>query len=712
MSPAAMARFAWDVRAAQAEGPVRRGRVEHLRAVLQGARPGGLRALRGRHGGARARAGGADRAGHRAAGPDAARRGRPRRVPRPSPPQRRPDPDAHRARHGDRPHRRARARRRRLRRQAVQRRGGDRPHPRRPAALRRLPPVRRPGARGRRDGRRPPGGSRRPPRPARGRGAPAQPQGVRPADGADRPRRARGDARGPDGARVGRELVRLDQDARRAHPLAAPEARRRPGRAALPAHGPRRRLPLHRAGGVGMTLRGRLLLALAYILLLAIVALEVPLAISLRDRVDAEVRSQARSQADVVAATVAGNLDAPETLDETVRTAGEAVRGRVVVTDRAGALLADSAGTDRLGTDYGDRPEIASALRGTPVQDRRRSDTLDQEILATAVPVVERGTRVGVVRVTQSVSAVSRATNRATLGLAAIGLLVLGLGLAAGVVIARQIAGPLRRLDAAAARVAGGDLAARARVEGSAEQRSLAETFNGMTARLERLVAGQRDFVADASHQLRTPLAGLQLRLEEARAVTDDPEVHEEIDAGLAELDRLAAIISELLLLSQAGEVDAPPEPIDLDDAARRAAARHDGTEGARVEAVEAAAGAPAYCPAADLDRVLDALIENALRYGGGDITVVARPGGVEVLDRGPGLAREELDAVFERFHRGRAGRAGPSGTGLGLAIARELARRWGGEVELANRPDGGAAARITVPAPPRERERAGFPVS
>ena len=157
-----------------------------------------------------------------------------------------------------------------------------------------------------------------------------------------------------------------------------------------------------------MTLRGRLLLALAYILLLAIVALEVPLAISLRARVDAEVRSQARAQADVVAATVAGNLDDPEALDDPVRTAAEAVRGRVVVTDLEGALLADSAGTDRLGTDYGDRPEIAQALRtGRPVQDRRRSDTLDQEILATAVPVVEAGARVGAVRVTQSVEDVS-----------------------------------------------------------------------------------------------------------------------------------------------------------------------------------------------------------------------------------------------------------------------------------------------------------------
>ena len=338
----------------------------------------------------------------------------------------------------------------------------------------------------------------------------------------------------------------------------------------------------------GLTLRGRLLLALAYILLLAIVALEVPLALSLRDRVDAEVTSQARSQAEVVAATVSGELDRADAGDlaQTVAAAAANVRGRVLVVDLDGALLADSAGTDRLGTYYGDRPEIARALRGGAVQDRRRSETLDQEILATAVPIVEQGRRVGVVRVTQSVDAVSRATRRAILGLAAIGLLVLALGLAAGVVIARQIAGPLRRLDAAAAQVAEGDLSVRARVEGSAEQRSLARTFNGMTARLERLVAGQRDFVADASHQLRTPLSGLRLRLEEARAATADPDVHEEIDAGMAEVDRLAAIISELLVLSQAGEIDAPSERLDLDDAARRAAARWDGTDGGRVQAV------------------------------------------------------------------------------------------------------------------------------
>ncbi len=119
-------------------------------------------------------------------------------------------------------------------------------------------------------------------------------------------------ARGPDGARLGRELVRLDEDARRPHRLAAAQARRRRLRAALDRHRPRRRLPLRRAGRGrrAVSLRRGLLLALAYVLVLAIVALLVPLGLSLRDRVDAEVRLQARSEAEVVAAR-ATSLIAP-----------------------------------------------------------------------------------------------------------------------------------------------------------------------------------------------------------------------------------------------------------------------------------------------------------------------------------------------------------------------------------------------------------------
>jgi signal transduction histidine kinase len=450
-----------------------------------------------------------------------------------------------------------------------------------------------------------------------------------------------------------------------------------------------------------VSLAARLVLALAYVLVLAIVALEVPLALSVRDRVDAEVRSQARGQAELVAATVARQLDRSRAVRSVAAAAARTVRGRVVIVDAAGRLITDSAGTGRLGDDYADRPEIAAALDGRAAQERRHSTTLDRDLLATAVPVVAGTTVEGAVRVTQDVGAVTRATRRATVGLVAIGLMVLILGLVAGVLIARQIAGPLRRLDAAAHRVAEGDLGARARVEGSAEQRRLARTFNDMTARVERLVASQRDFVADASHQLRTPLSGVRLRLEEARAASPGPDARDEIDAGLAELDRLSAMVGALLALSQVGEADAPPEPVDLAEAARAAAARWDGAEGVRVIA-RTAPPVPARCPPGELDRALDALVENAIRYGDGAVEVQARPGAVEVRDHGPGLASDELDAVFERFHRGRAGRGGSvPGTGLGLPIARELARRWGGDVALANHPDGGAIATLHLLAEP-----------
>ena len=119
------------------------------------------------------------------------------------------------------------------------------------------------------------------------------------------------------------------------------------------------------------------------------------------------------------------------------------------------------------------------------------------------------------------------------------------------------------------------------------------------------------------------------------------------------------------------------------------------------LEVVNGAGPAHAWCARADLDRALDVLIENALRYSpaGTRVTLTPQPGAMEVADQGPGLATDEHEEVFERFHRGRAGRGGPPGTGLGLPIARELAREWGGTVTLTNRPGGGAVARLELRA-------------
>ncbi len=446
-------------------------------------------------------------------------------------------------------------------------------------------------------------------------------------------------------------------------------------------------------------------MAVAYVLVLAVVSLGVPLALSLRDRVDAEVSSQARSQADVVAATVADSLSPPRRaeLRRTATAAGRTVRGRVIVVDDRGRLLADSAGTTRLGTVYRGRPEIAAALAGRAFQGQRRSETLDEELLVTAVPVIGGGRTIGAVRVSQSMAAVRRAVNRTTGGLALVGGVVLLVGLAAGALIAAWIARPIRRLQDAAERVNEGDLEARAPVEGSSEQQALARSFNAMTDRLGRLLRSQQEFVADASHQLRTPLTGLRLRLEEADAVSSEAAVRDEIAAAISELDRMSATIDELLVLSRAGEPEGAAEMLDLGEVAERAAARwRPAAAEAGHELILRADGpaSPFRAAFADVDRAVDALVENAVRYSprGAPVTLVVSDGRLEVLDEGPGVDADEAERLFDRFHRGAAGRLGPPGTGLGLPIARELMRRWGGEAQIEPRPEGGARAALLAP--------------
>jgi signal transduction histidine kinase len=440
------------------------------------------------------------------------------------------------------------------------------------------------------------------------------------------------------------------------------------------------------------------------VLLLALIAFGVPLALSMRDRVDSEVKSQARGQADLVATTASEFIDPPRSaaLQRIVSNSADSVRGRVIVVDANGRLLADSAGV-RAGRDYADRPEVAAALAGRPEQITRNSETLGEEILATATPVFDHSRTAGAVRITQSVEAVHKAVRSSILDVAALAAVVLALGLVAGALIAQQIARPIRRLDSAARRVAGGDLDASVAVEGSSEQRSLARTFNEMTQRVKRLLRVQQDFVADASHQLRTPLTGLRLRLEGmGERFRGDHAVEREVDAAMGEIDRLALIVDELLILSRAGEHELPGERLDLHETARRAAQRWRAFAAERRVEIELTAEegpAEGWAAAADLERSVDALLENALLYSppGSAVTIATGPGRISFLDRGPGLAPGEEETVFERFSRGSAGQHGAKGTGLGLPIARELTRQWGGEVVLANREGGGLAASIEL---------------
>jgi two-component system, OmpR family, sensor kinase len=456
-----------------------------------------------------------------------------------------------------------------------------------------------------------------------------------------------------------------------------------------------------------VSLRTRLLAAFAYILVLVIVALEVPLALNLSKRVDAEIRSEARGQAQLLASFVPGRLDEPRELDRLVRGAEDRLGGRVIVVGPPprGRLLADSAGAGLVGTPYGSRPEIAAALRGDPVQGERRSDTLDADLLFTAVPVVEEGRTVGAVRVTQSVEAVDDEVLSDVLALIGVGILALALGLGLAWLLAGSLARPQRALANAARQVAAGDLDARARVEGSSEQREVASAFNDMTGRLARALRAQREFVANASHQLRTPLTGLRLRLEAAGLKSRDPEVERELLAAERETERLARLLTELLTLAR--ERERPePERLSVAAVAEAAAERWEGpAESSGHRLVAGGAGAPEVdATDADLAVILDNLVENALNYSPGGTTVSIEwgvDGGsvwVAVLDEGPGIEPAERGRIFERFYRGAASRGGAAGTGLGLSVVEALARRWEGSASLDERPEGGTRAELRLP--------------
>jgi signal transduction histidine kinase len=454
-----------------------------------------------------------------------------------------------------------------------------------------------------------------------------------------------------------------------------------------------------------VSLRARLLAAFAYVLVLVIVALEVPLALNLSRRVDAEVKSEAQGQAALIASTVSGRLRDSRGLDRVVASSEASLGGRVIVVNARGRLLADSAGEGLESSSYASRPEIAAALRGRTDQGTRHSDTLGEDLLFTAVPVLRNGRTVGAVRVTQSVDRVQSEVRTDVLALIAVGVLALALGLGVAWLLAGSLAEPMRRLAGTARRVASGDLEARAEPEGSSEQREVAAAFNEMTGRLGRSLQAQREFVANASHQLRTPLTGLRLRLEAAGVRTDDPEVRRQLEAAERETERLAHLLGQLLSLAR--EPDRKTgERLLLADEAESALGRWDAParSGGHELALAAEGGASAEASRADVAAMLDNLIENALNYSPSGTTVTVETGRDErwswfaVCDEGPGVAPGEDERLFERFYRG-SGSTGTEGTGLGLAVVEALAKRWGGGATIRNREGGGARAEVRLPA-------------
>ena len=382
---------------------------------------------------------------------------------------------------------------------------------------------------------------------------------------------------------------------------------------------------------------------------------------------------------------------------------------RVVVTDELGVAIVTSDDDEaRIGTACVDQPEIATALGGGIATGTRYSDALGIDLLYVAVPVLNGPHVVGTVRLTYAASYLTSAVNAKVgrLGLIALGTVLLAC--VAAILTARGVTRHLRRLTDLTEGYAGGNLDARAETErGAPEIRSLARSFNTMAVRLSDTVERQRRFAADASHQLRTPLTALRLRLERARELAGSDGVADRLIAAQNELDRLDTTIESLLTLSRAEGASLRSEPLDVASAARERLDFWQALAAERRVALDYRGPDVAWasCARDALEQIVDNYVDNALSVspegGAVAIGVEADSRGVElhVLDEGPGLSPQARSRAFDRFWRGRAD---GSGTGLGLSIVAELARATGAEVGLDPREGGGLDAWVRfAPARP-----------
>ena len=282
---------------------------------------------------------------------------------------------------------------------------------------------------------------------------------------------------------------------------------------------------------------------------------------------------------------------------------------------------------------------------------------------------------------------------------------------------------PVDRMRADAQELGEHDPAGRLREPGTGDSLdALARTFNGLLGRLHRSLGRQRALVADAGHELRTPLAVLRMELDTAlRPGRSREELIDSIEHAQVEVARLATLAEDVLLLAQAdeGRPLIAPELTDLTDLVT--AAERSVAEQARRQGVQLATDIP-ECLVAEVDphavrRILDNLVGNALRHtppggtvtvqagvdNGGDDAANARPRMVRltVTDTGPGFTAEFLPRAFERFARADGARSravAHSNSGLGLAIVATLADAHGGTARAANRSGGGASVEVVLP--------------
>ena len=386
---------------------------------------------------------------------------------------------------------------------------------------------------------------------------------------------------------------------------------------------------------------------------------------------------------------------------------------RFIESGEAYAQLVDSKGavvdaTKPLGTaTLLTRAELVRALRESFFADRARVPGLDEPSRFLATPV-ERDNRhlVLVVGVTLG----DRTDTLASLrnGLVVAVPLALLLSTVAGYLLAGVALRPVEDMRRRAASISADEPGARLPVPSTGDElERLGQTLNSMLARLETAVEREREFVADAGHELRTPLALLRTELELAlRHGESVEELRESLRSASEEADRLTQLAEDLLVIARSdrGELPLRREPVDVASLLADVAARFEwrAAEAGRKLGVGGVAGMAIDADRMRLEQALGNLVDNALRHGAGTVRLEAslESDGRAVLsvrDEGPGFPAELLPHVFERFSRGDAGRTG-AGAGLGLAIVQTIAAAHGGVAVASNARRGGAEVAIVLP--------------
>jgi two-component system sensor histidine kinase MprB len=304
----------------------------------------------------------------------------------------------------------------------------------------------------------------------------------------------------------------------------------------------------------------------------------------------------------------------------------------------------------------------------------------------------------GAVLVARALTEVNNELSRLLLILAIVGIVGIALAAALGALVARAALAPIARFTRRTETLAGGlQLSERLPDSGRDELARLATSFNATLDALQRSVESQRNLVADASHELRTPIASLRANIQVlADAERLSPEDQASLRADIvSELDELTWLVGDVVELARGAEPKDELHDVSLDEivrsAVQRAQKRSDATFQVNLEPTLVSGEAER------IDRAVSNLLDNARKWGPPEkpIEVDLHDGLLSVRDHGPGFEQADLPHVFERFYRADRARKLP-GSGLGLAIVRQAAEAHGGYVEAENAPDGGARVQIS----------------